>query len=943
LSALFTACSEPSGSSSAVAVEVQPAKVEVVAGGEQTFAALVRNTKNTDVLWSASGGVVAAEGDSVVWTAPTQAGSYTITATSVADPAQKATATAVVVEPEGLSTVYFAAYRGTAATLPQGLFVGGEDGKGAQVGPDYNPFTGMSDLQGKPVGSFDGFGAFTSGGKSYSFGIHERGAVDLREARLFLRYPNTSGKHIVGFDVRFDVEVWQLGERANRIRFKFNTDVGGFGEIPDLLSVENPRGRVTGSLVGTLVDGSRTENRVRASTRVLLADVPRPDGGAIGSLAPGDTGYFRWQYSNADGDDGKLRSALALNNIVIVPIYSETAPPPSGPALTFSHAAGFYTEPVKLTLSSGLPGATIYYTVDGSTPDPARVMDDAAWAARPVETRARTFVYTQPIDLAHLGERADEITLIPTGGTLDYWAWRKPLANSYKGTVVRALAVGGSKTSALTTNTYFIAPQGRGRYTLPVVSLSTDRRNFFAPDIGIYVPGASGTNFDERGDEWERPVHVELFDLQGKRALAQGAGARMHGGFTRQAPQKALRITARDEYGANRFAYRFFTSKSQGEFKSIVLRASGQDVGVAHLRDAAMQTLVQHLPVETQHYQPFILFINGEYWGLHEFRDRFDDQHLAIRYGLDRENLTLLEDDGVVVDGDPAGEAEYRGLLERVRTGTLNTREAVNAEMDLDGYLDYVITEMYAANTDWPDSNIKFWRYRGAKKNGNPFSDGRWRWLLFDVDWTFGHIGQKDTNMVDFLLVSGEKLWARELFRGLLKIPAVRQEFLQRTAVHLATTFHPDRVRPHIDSMAQVIKPEMEEQIRRWTRPASLSEWQKNVDKMRDFADGRPAFFRQHVDAHFAEVTGTAALQITGIGGNQGLTLHTLPLAPQTPGVRISGGSWTGDLFTGIPVVLKATGADLTEAVVTGGATDIKRAAGELSFVMTGPAQVALP
>jgi hypothetical protein len=923
---------------------IEPDQVEVVAGAEQLFTATVQNVATSELQWSASGGEITATGTTATWTAPASPGTYRITATSVSDPTQKATATALVIEPDEPPTVGFNAYRGTAATLPAGIFVAGEDGEGNLVGEGFDPFTGVSDLADSDA-SFDGFGAFTNGGGAYSFGVRERGEADLREARIFLRYPNTAGEHIVGFDIDFDLEVWLKGERANRVRLKFNTGTDGFSEIPDIVSVTNPRGRATGAAIGTTLDGTLPENRARVSTRFVLADIPDGFGGMIGSLAPGDTGFFRWQYSNADGDAGTLRSALALSNIRITPIYGDPAPPTSSAPPVFSHGAGFYTEPFKLRLSSPQPTAVSYYTVDGSVPDPDRVMDDGEWATLPVATRARTFVYTEPIDLARLAERADEISLIPTGDAVASHAWRAPLGESYKGTTLRALVVANSIPSEQVARTYFITPHGSGRYTLPVLSIATDRSNLFDHDRGIYIPGATGENYNYRGDDWERPVHLELFE-GGRRVVAQDAGVSIHGGYTRQYAQKGIRLSARAEYGTSRFTHRFFESKPEREFKRMIVRAAGHDNGRARLRDAALQTLVQHLPFETQHYQPVIVFINGEYWGLHEFRDRYDDHHIGIRYGLDRSQIVIMEDNASYAGGDWAGRDDYGEFLARITSGALQSWEEIDAEMDLDGYLDYLITEMYSANTDWPHGNIKYWRYRGPAESGNSFTDGRWRWLMYDVDWTFGYNSSIETNMVDFLLVSEERperAWSRVFIRELLARPEVRHEFLQRLAVHLETTFRPDRVRAHLDSIARMIEPEIEEQVRRWTYPASFATWRSEVDKALAFAAGRPASFRQHTEEHFAEVTGTAELEIAGIVEGRGVALHTIPLSQWTPGVRISGGSWTGELFTGIPVVLRAEGVDLRAAVLSGGVTEVRQSQGELSFVMTGAARVELP
>jgi len=159
----------------------------------------------------------------------------------------------------------------------------------------------------------EGFSAFTNGVDGNSFGIRERGEIDLRDSRVFYEYTNTTRNAIVGFNVSYDVECWYHGQRANRIRLKFNTEPIGFSAIDDLVSTVNPLG-AGGD--GTPVDGSLPENRVAVSVFVDLLDL------GFAPLAEGDVGYLRWQYSNASGDSGSIRSGLALNNLVIEPVFA---------------------------------------------------------------------------------------------------------------------------------------------------------------------------------------------------------------------------------------------------------------------------------------------------------------------------------------------------------------------------------------------------------------------------------------------------------------------------------------------------------------------------------------------------------------------------------------------------------------------------------------------
>lgn len=937
------ACSDPADPG-ASGLAIDPAHVVLEEGTRQSFAVTGSDSDGSD--WVVSGGSFTERGDTIEWEAPFESGGYTIKASSAADPRNSTVAIAEVVTAEGASSVSFSAYRGTPETLPAGMFVTGEDASGNGPGEGWDPFTGVNDISADARPLLEGFGAFTDGDGTYSFGIRERGEADLRDARLFLPYVNTSERDIIAFMVEYDVEVWLIGERANRFRLKLNTATTGFSDLPDLVSTVNPRSHDSPGAAGQIVNGTHPKNRVRETVVIDLAELPSGESRMVGRLVPGDTVYLRWQYSNAEGDRGGLRSALGLRNIRVVPIYAGgTVPVAAGP-LGFSHPAGFYTEPFHLALGSSMEGATIYYTVDGSEPDATRTMTDSEWEALPVEDRARTFMYDSPIDIARLKSRENEIAAIATTAiTSGVRKWRPPSGEVNKAVVVRALAVSpaSSVSSVSRTRTYFVEREGRSRYSLPVVSLSSDRSGLFADDRGIYVPGPNDENHLKRGKEWERPAYLELFDPTGNRVLSQTVGIRIHGGWTRGFAQKSLRLYSRSSYGTSRLSYRFFDSKPNTDFNRIILRNTGNDWGFGLMRDGALQSLVRHLPFETQHYTPVIVFINGEYWGVHEFRDRYDQHHLETHYNVPRDAVTILEPDATVNVGKPGDDAPYREFLGKVQAGALPSFDAVDRTMDLNGYIDYVITEMYAANTDWLSNNIKWWHYNGPPTDARGQRDGRWRWMMYDVDLSLGnHTATATTNMVE-LVLEGEPPWSRELIRGLVEIEEIRHELLQRTAVHLATTFRPERVRPHLESVAQRIEPEVEEHVSRWTWPESKSAWQQEVATMLDFAVNRPRMFRRHIIDYFDDVSGTAAVEITNLGAASAVTLHSVPLDPSTPGVRISGGAWAGELFTGIPVVIESPDVDLRAAEVSGAVARLARSHDQLRFILEGPVRIALP
>ncbi len=203
-------------------------------------------------------------------------------------------------------------YRGSFATLPSFFSVTWD------VDREEAVFTGVGDFNtSDPEVDYGGFSAFTAGDGDYSFGIREREPVDLRDARLFFTFTNDTDEPISVFDISYDVEAWFIGDRRNRLRLKFDTmidseDRDTFEE--DIFSTDNPSSVTE---VGTKVNGSLEENRVTVSGLVDITTIEKEEDIFFEPLAPGETAYFRWQFSNADDDGGSLRSGLAINNFSI--------------------------------------------------------------------------------------------------------------------------------------------------------------------------------------------------------------------------------------------------------------------------------------------------------------------------------------------------------------------------------------------------------------------------------------------------------------------------------------------------------------------------------------------------------------------------------------------------------------------------------------------------
>ncbi len=877
--------------------------------------------------------------------------------------------------PDGIVRIDFNGYRGSRGTLPEGIFVTGENGDGVPAGGDFYPFTGVSSLERDD--EFEGFGAFTAAEEEYSFGIREGGGTDLRDSRLFLEYENRTDRTVYGFRVTYDVETWLTGERDNRIRLKYHTRTEGFGSIDDIVSTSNPvdvQGDDEKS--GAVIDGSLEEHRTAVEVVFHFSELRGMAEEGLDQFAPlepGQRGYLRWQYSNGRIKEGPKRSALALNNIRVEPLFTPPSPDdgpdsprevrPQGP-ITFQRSAGFYDTPFDLELYSSLPNARIYYTTDGSEPDPAFVMSRREWKKLPRETRRRTFEYEEPIGIGELVDRENDIALIPTSAREDRLGWRAPASEVPKAAAVRAAAISGHSRSAVRTATYFLPNHGMNHHELPVWSIQTERENFFDPDDGIYVPGNDPpwVNYFRSGTEWEPVVHAEFFERDRSRVISQNIGIRIHGNYTRDFPQKSLRLYSRSEYGPGRLRHRFFASRDLDDYNRLLLRNGGNDWIKGMLSDPTLHTLVQHLPIDTQHYRPAVVYLNGEYWGLHNIRDRLDKHYLETVHGIPRDEVVIVEIEGLLNTGPEGEEGElYRPYIEfrdRVSSGEIAGWDALNDEMALSEYIDYLFAEVYAGNYDWPQNNIRYWKYTGPRQSDSEGPrDGRWRWFLYDVDFAFGHQYSTTFNMVEWtfgytedhpFLQVGRRADEQERFElnhRILDSDEVRWELLQRFAVHLATTAREERAAELIDRHAAAIEPEMPRQIIRWNMPGSMQEWRETITGMHDFARRRPEIMRGHLVDFFEEADGTAELTISGLTEESEVTLHTVVLEDETPGVSVQDGNWSGILFTGVPVSLESQGADLRDAVFDrGGAVEIlEQSRTRLSFYLFETTVLTLP
>ena len=580
----------------------------------------------------------------------------------------------------------------------------------------------------------------------------------------------------------------------------------------------------------------------------------------------------------------------------------------------FSLEGGYYASSFDLSLSD-LQGASIFYTLDGSEPDssnlnPKYYYYKNNYSGGPlVPLTYRTYEFSGDIDIHDRSSEPNifsNISSTISTGTPSY----VPGEPINKATVVKAKSMKeGYLSSPTVAHTFFIGNGGVSRHSLPVISLNTTGENLFDYYNGVYVAGydyeagiAEGANFRRKT---EYPISFEYFK-ENNREFGMNAGFRIHGSASRLYPMKSLRIYARDEYGQGRFDYRFFENSELKDYKRIMLRNTGNDYSYgallpAMMRDAVMHKAVRNLNVGVQDYQPVVIYLNGEYWGMENIRERQDNYYLEQHFGVDRDNLDMIKNFVEVDEGDLNDYNDLHSFFIN-NSMTVNANyEYVKTQMDIDNFIDYEIAEIFFKNNDWIFNNISMWRERVEySPEALPFRDGKWRWLIYDLDYG---LSEPHNNLLS--VAASQQIW----FKSLLKNEEFKRSFINRFADLMNSTFLPDRMKVLIQEAKEKIEPEIANQIARWENINSKQEWENNVELLKTFSDLRPSAQRTHIVDQFG-LNGTYPLVADVSDYTHGaIQVNSIKINKETDGLAEQPYPWKGIYFDGISIDLIASPA----------------------------------
>lgn len=531
------------------------------------------------------------------------------------------------------------------------------------------------------------------------------------------------------------------------------------------------------------------------------------------------------------------------------------------PQVVFSRKGGFVEEnEIEITLSVSDDeynednGVKIRYTMDGSEPT------------------TQSPIYTSPL---RLSSNADSLKV--------YVVKAKTFADS----VISSKSI---------THSYIFA----GRHVdLPIMSITTDPKYLWDNDYGIYVKGngrgisifKDSYPYTDDYNFWSNNVrfcNVEYFSKNGGWAdVNMPAELRIGGNAARWKDQKTLMVTCKkrfSEHGSFNFAF-FESKKDMKDIESLILRNAGNDCEYAFLRDAFCQTIgSQFENIDYQAYQPSIVFINGEYYGIHNIRERSNEKW--VKSNFDTEDSDVIEN---WVDVKSGSLEHLTHMLNVLKEGV--TYDQISLMVDVDEMTNYLSLNFFMANCDFIGNNMLIWRP----------ANGKWRFLLKDSDQITGIIdGKLDSELNSVFKKNTIAYYLGDessMVNDVIKNPKYANYFISNHIVNIGTYFHEKRTVGVLDSLANNIEYEIAFHNDKYQL---IDDWYSEIEYMRTWLKNRSYYEAKNLSEFFG--LGKPIPTVISVTGIETLYMDSL---------KIKDGYFDGFLFENREALL-SVGSDVS-------------------------------
>ena len=610
---------------------------------------------------------------------------------------------------------------------------------------------------------------------------------------------------------------------------------------------------------------------------------------------------------------------------------------------TFSHESGFYSNAFSLTFLDATPGDSIVYTIDSSDPEIGNITPKN-WSyisSYPYGSGVTSYSQNTKTSQSYLYQSG--ISVSTASPNLRYsdipTDWSGNPQYLYSGQywdackVVTARRIKHGYISSKSISKSYFNTFNKADASFPIVSLRVDPEDLFEKNGGIYIPGMVPVA-DKFSNSLSEPIYKKFnsFNFKeknlfgtftyienGENSIDNQVRVNIRGKYSSQFPLKGfnlkMRDSSEDDFDLAKFGW-------NGSFKSnrIMLRNGGNDYLANHFKDALTHEVSKNMNLELMRYRPANQFLNGEYWGVINIRDRIKSDYLANKYSIEK---NFIEIDEFNVEGNELS-ADFVSFLDFVKNNNMgfsSNFEYFKKKVNINSLIDHSISYAFFGNWDAFFNNNICWRSVDSTSSSIDSSYLKYNYVLYDMDLSLDR-----TNTFDILNSTNNT----DYFYGyLISNTVFKHMFINRFADLLNTNYKQSNLTSAIDSLKNNIDGQMANHWERWRKPWDYTEWTSVVSDTKTKLLLRPEKARQDIITEFS-LGGTFNLNLNVITTDGYVRVNTIDIKNGTKGVPANYSAWTGKYFDNVPFQIKAiphkgfkfshwikNGVTLTDSVIT--------------------------
>ena len=409
------------------------------------------------------------------------------------------------------------------------------------------------------------------------------------------------------------------------------------------------------------------------------------------------------------------------------------------------------------------------------------------------------------------------------------------------------------KAAGVFTETKMVSFLNHLNHDLPVLSIVVSEKGMFSEEDGIMVLGSDSwmggsefylpfwerkANYKRRGSQSKRRAHWQF--IKNKQVVFEArSDLQISGNATRSFPQKSLKLKAHRFYNQPLFDYDFFGKKGLKRYQSLVVRNSGNDNIKTLFADLLMHNLARKSNLLTQRGKPIVVYINGNYWGIYNLRERIDTYLIAKREKAKVEDITILEGGGgVLKDGYEIDRNQFNQMIQRLGDNDESVYNDLVKIIDLHSFIDYIFFETFFGNGDWLNNNAMWYKVRGKQ----------WKWILNDLDYGLTYLGKENVNRNYFNDLTNSNSVNAQLFKYLIKHETFKAQFIERAEELIENRLSDQKIKKAVNKLKTKIKSEIPTHLKRWNGNLTEDEWEANVEANVEFLIKRQAIYKLQID-----------------------------------------------------------------------------------------------